>query len=224
MVTVEYVVINIGVQTVLAVGIAMLMYRLTQSITVRGGDPAAVPGRERRRRAGLVLDARLPGRHREQWPDAGSGSTRSRSSATRHWAIPTIARINVWRHMGYTALLVFAGLQTIPKYVYEAAELDGVDRVEDVLADHAAAAAARAGAGPGGHHDRLVPDLRHRRGDHAGRPGQRDPGHLLLHLRAGVHPVRLRVRLRDGGGAVRVLAVVSLLQLRLLRAKESDLA
>jgi multiple sugar transport system permease protein len=27
--------------------------------------------------------------------------------------------------MGYTALLVFAGLQTIPKYVYEAAEVDG---------------------------------------------------------------------------------------------------
>jgi multiple sugar transport system permease protein len=27
--------------------------------------------------------------------------------------------------MGYTALLVFAGLQTIPSYVYEAAEVDG---------------------------------------------------------------------------------------------------
>lgn len=25
------------------------------------------------------------------------------------WAIPTVAFINVWRHMGYTALLVFAG-------------------------------------------------------------------------------------------------------------------
>ena len=34
-VTVEYVLINIGLQTVLAVGIAMLMYRLTKSITVR---------------------------------------------------------------------------------------------------------------------------------------------------------------------------------------------
>ena len=41
------------------------------------------------------------------------------------WAIPTIAFINVWRHMGYTALLVFAGLQTIPGYVYEAASIDG---------------------------------------------------------------------------------------------------
>ena len=41
------------------------------------------------------------------------------------WAIPTIAFVNVWRHMGYTALLVFAGLQTIPTYVYEAAAIDG---------------------------------------------------------------------------------------------------
>jgi multiple sugar transport system permease protein len=41
------------------------------------------------------------------------------------WAIPTIALINVWRHMGYTALLIFAGLQTIPTHLYEAAALDG---------------------------------------------------------------------------------------------------
>ena len=27
--------------------------------------------------------------------------------------------------MGYTALLVFAGLQTIPSYIYEAAAVDG---------------------------------------------------------------------------------------------------
>ena len=40
-------------------------------------------------------------------------------------AIPTIALVNVWRHMGYTALLIFAGLQTIPDYVYEAAAVDG---------------------------------------------------------------------------------------------------
>ena len=41
------------------------------------------------------------------------------------WAIPTVAFINVWRHMGYTALLVFAGLQTINRSVYEAADIDG---------------------------------------------------------------------------------------------------
>ena len=59
-----------------------------------------------------------------------------------HWAIPTIAVVNVWRHMGYTALLVFAGLQTIPttstRRRRSMAAPSGV-----VLADHAAAAAAR---------------------------------------------------------------------------------
>lgn len=33
--------------------------------------------------------------------------------------------INVWRHVGYTALLIFAGLQTIPETVYEAGRMDG---------------------------------------------------------------------------------------------------
>jgi multiple sugar transport system permease protein len=49
----------------------------------------------------------------------------TRSDRVLRWAIPTIAFINVWRHLGYTALLVFAGLQTIPKDVYEAGAIDG---------------------------------------------------------------------------------------------------
>ena len=59
--------------------------------------------------------------------------------------------VNVWRHMGYTALLVFAGLQTIPEYVYEAASVDGSTEWQLVLADHPAAAAADPGAGAGDH-------------------------------------------------------------------------
>jgi multiple sugar transport system permease protein len=40
-------------------------------------------------------------------------------------AMPSIAGVNIWRHVGYTALLIFAGLQTIPKDVYEAGAIDG---------------------------------------------------------------------------------------------------
>ncbi len=123
-VTVEYVVINIGLQTVLAVGIAMLMYRLTQSITVRAVILA--PYLVANVVVALVwywmLDFQIGIVNQGlTWlgidPVAFFGDS--------NWAIPTIAGINVWRHMGYTALLVFAGLQTIPKYVYEAAEMDG---------------------------------------------------------------------------------------------------
>jgi multiple sugar transport system permease protein len=42
-------------------------------------------------------------------------------------AIQSIAGINIWRHVGYTSILVFAGLKTIPKSLYEAAAIDGAD-------------------------------------------------------------------------------------------------
>ncbi|TKA10905.1 carbohydrate ABC transporter permease [Actinacidiphila oryziradicis] len=42
-----------------------------------------------------------------------------------NWAIPSIAAISVWKWMGYYALLIFAGLQTIPPTIYEAGRVDG---------------------------------------------------------------------------------------------------
>jgi multiple sugar transport system permease protein len=41
--------------------------------------------------------------------------------------IPSLAWINTWRHAGYVALLFFAGLQTIPDELYEAARIDGAN-------------------------------------------------------------------------------------------------
>ncbi|GAB3932159.1 sugar ABC transporter permease [Kribbella albertanoniae] len=128
-VTLEYVVINIGVQTVLAVAIAMVMYRLTRSITVRAA--ILLPYLVANVVVALVwywmLDFQVGIVNQGlTWlgidPIAFFGES--------NWAIPTIAGINVWRHMGYTALLVFAGLQTIPAYVYEAAEVDGAGEMK----------------------------------------------------------------------------------------------
>jgi multiple sugar transport system permease protein len=42
-------------------------------------------------------------------------------------AMPSVAAVNIWRHAGYTAILFYAGLQTIPKDVYEAAAIDGAN-------------------------------------------------------------------------------------------------
>ncbi len=43
-------------------------------------------------------------------------------------AIASIAGINIWRHAGYNAILIFAGLKTIPRTLYEAASIDGANQ------------------------------------------------------------------------------------------------
>ncbi|MFE0257460.1 carbohydrate ABC transporter permease [Streptomyces sp. NPDC059010] len=123
-VTVEYVLINIGVQTVAALAIAVLLHRLTQSALLRG--IVLTPYLMSNVVAGLVwlwiLDTQL-GIGNEIISALGVDRIAFLNDET--WAIPTIALINVWRHVGYTALLLFAGLQAIPGDMYEAAKVDG---------------------------------------------------------------------------------------------------
>jgi multiple sugar transport system permease protein len=40
-------------------------------------------------------------------------------------ALLTVAGVNIWRHMGLVAMLFLAGLQNIPRHLYEAAALEG---------------------------------------------------------------------------------------------------
>lgn len=123
-VTAEYVVLNIGLQTALAIGIAVLLQRLTRSVLIRGIVllPYLIPNVVVALIWLWILDFRLGiGNQVLEW--VGIGRIPFLGSET--WAIPTIAAINTWRYVGYTALLVFAGLQTIPNQVYEAASIDG---------------------------------------------------------------------------------------------------
>ena len=124
LVTVEYVLINIVFQTVLAVAIAVLMHRLTKSTVIRG--LILLPFLISNVIAALVwfwlLDYQIG---LVNGFISAIGFDKIPFFGDSAWAIPTIAMVNVWRHMGYTALLVFAGLQTIPDYVYEAASVDG---------------------------------------------------------------------------------------------------
>lgn len=122
--TMYYVVLNIPLQTLLAVLLAVLMDRVSQSIIIRGilVLPWLIPS---------VVVALL-------WlwmldPALGMvnqllglvGIPRQPFVGSVAQAMPTIAWVNIWRHAGYTALLIFAGLQTIPKDVYEAGAIDG---------------------------------------------------------------------------------------------------
>jgi multiple sugar transport system permease protein len=124
LVTVEYVILNIVFQTILAVAIAVLMHRLTQSTVIRGLIllPFLISNVIAAMLWLWMLDFQI-GLVNEFL--AFVGLDRIAFFGDSAWAIPTIAAVNVWRHMGYTALLVFAGLQTIPTYVYEAAAVDG---------------------------------------------------------------------------------------------------
>lgn len=43
------------------------------------------------------------------------------------WTLPAIMIMSVWAGLGYNMILFLAGLQTIPRTVYEAAEIDGAN-------------------------------------------------------------------------------------------------
>ena len=123
-VTVQYVLVNIGSQTVLALGIAVLLDRLTRSLLIRVAVifPWLVPNVAVGIISLFMLDKTvgilnhgleavgIPSQYFYQDP---------------HQAIITVALVNTWRNVGYTALLLFAGMQAIPRNLYEAAEVDG---------------------------------------------------------------------------------------------------
>lgn len=122
--TAYYVILNIPLQTVLAIGLAVAMHRLTKSPLVRGVLvlPWLIPNVVVAMLWLWMLDPQLGMVNQilgvfgiQRLPFLGSPSQ----------AMPSVAGINIWRHVGYTALLIFAGLQTIPIDIYEAAALDG---------------------------------------------------------------------------------------------------
>lgn len=41
------------------------------------------------------------------------------------WALPAVTIVGIWKRIGFNAIVYLAGLQTIPKGIYEAAAVDG---------------------------------------------------------------------------------------------------
>lgn len=128
-VTLYYVALNIGLQTVLALVIAVMMQRLTRRTWLRAVvlTPYLVSNVVAAMVFLWILDYQL-GFGNYLLDHLGLGRVPFLSDSA--WAVPTIAGINVWRHVGYTALLIFAGLQTIPESVYEAGRVDGASEVK----------------------------------------------------------------------------------------------
>jgi multiple sugar transport system permease protein len=46
------------------------------------------------------------------------------------WAMPSIAIMATWKNVGFYVVLFLVGLQGIPKYLYEAAEIDGAKALQ----------------------------------------------------------------------------------------------
>lgn len=126
LVTGWYVILNIGSQTALALGIAALMHRLTRSVVLRATLllPWLVPNVT----IGLLwmwlLDTNL-GFVNHLIGAFGVSPIGFFTDST--WAMPSIAAINTWAYTGYTALLLYAGMLQIPQYLYESASIDGAN-------------------------------------------------------------------------------------------------
>lgn len=127
-VTIYYVILNIGIQTIFALVIAVMMQRLTRRTWLRGIvlTPYLVSNVVAAMVFLWILDYQLGIGNKIL---TAIGIDRIPFLSSSAWVIPTIAVINVWRHVGYTALLIFAGLQTIPETVYEAGRVDGAGEV-----------------------------------------------------------------------------------------------
>ena len=122
--TALYVLYNIPIQTVIGLFLAVAMDRLTKSMFVRGA--LILPYLLSNVIAAMIFIWMLdPLLGVVNSVFAAFGWPRQSFLGSPDLALPTIAGINIWRHMGLTAILFYAGLQGIPKSVYEAATIDG---------------------------------------------------------------------------------------------------
>ncbi len=130
--TVSYVLLNIPLQTLLALGIAILMEKAANSPLLRGVMilPWLMPNVIVAMLFIWLLDPTL-GVINIFLQQIGIGQQGFFGSPDQ--ALASIAGVNIWRHMGYTAILIFAGLKTIPKSLYEASRVDGANGLVQFL-------------------------------------------------------------------------------------------
>ncbi|SDL17703.1 multiple sugar transport system permease protein [Glycomyces sambucus] len=123
-VTVYFVVVAVGLTVIAAVTTAAVLHRLTSSTVIRGLIilPFLISGVVAATVWSWMLDPQLGIVNAVVHAFGGDGV---QFLTSREWAIPSIAFIHVWKNLGYTAIILFAGLQTIPPQVYEAGRIDG---------------------------------------------------------------------------------------------------
>ena len=128
-VTLRYVLFNIPLQVIIAMALAVFMDRVYQkSAWLRNIIiiPWLFPGVVVAILWMWMLDNRL-GIVNAMLNEVGLPSQPFLGSVEQ--VIPSIALINIWRYAGYTSILIFAGLKTIPQQLYDSAAIDGASGV-----------------------------------------------------------------------------------------------
>ncbi|XVQ84379.1 carbohydrate ABC transporter permease [Microbispora siamensis] len=127
-VTAYYVVLTVGMQIVLGLGLATLMHRLTRSLVLRSllVVPWLVPSVTSALLWMWLLDANL-GFLNHLLVSLGLDNQGFLTSP--ELAMPSVAVINAWGATGYTTLLLYAGMLLVPQQIYEAAAIDGTGEV-----------------------------------------------------------------------------------------------
>jgi multiple sugar transport system permease protein len=119
-----YVLLNIPLQTVLGLGLAVAMDRLTKSLFVK--SVVLLPYLLSNVLVAMVWLWMLdPVLGLVNHAIAALGLERQPFFGGADQAMLTVAGVNIWRHMGLVAMLFLAGLQNIPRTLYEAAALEG---------------------------------------------------------------------------------------------------
>jgi multiple sugar transport system permease protein len=127
-VTAYYVLLNIPLQTVLALGLAVMLNRRRRGMAFYRvlfvapymSTPVAM---------GIiwywVFDPKLGAVNHFLGLFGITGPQWLASTLT---AMPIVALVNIWQYLGFNMLFFYAGLQAIPRSLYEAADLDGASR------------------------------------------------------------------------------------------------
>jgi multiple sugar transport system permease protein len=128
-VTVYFVVIAVTLTVAVSVLTAAVLHRLTASTVIRGLIilPFLISSVVAATVWSWMLDTQLGIVNIAIEALGGEGQ---QFLSSRALAIPSIALIHVWKNMGYTSIIIFAGLQTIPASVYEAGRLDGASETQ----------------------------------------------------------------------------------------------
>jgi multiple sugar transport system permease protein len=123
-VTLLYVLYNIPIQTVIGLLLAALLHRIGRSVALRSVilAPYLIANVIAAILWFWMLDPLL-GFCNSVLHSFGFGTIAFFSD--QRLALPTIAAVNIWRHMGFVALLFYTGIQGIPLSIYEAARIEG---------------------------------------------------------------------------------------------------